>query len=116
MPLFFRLTHGVRRVYLTEKRTVFFMRERKIGIKNQTATIMSAAFLGVFLACTAGCHSSDNAAATSPPVQQPPQSQAEAIQKVQNNPNIPPETKASIINQLQSGQNHTPAAPAASPP
>ncbi len=114
MSLFFRLTHAVCRVYLTEKRTALFMRERKIGIKNQTATVMSAAFLGVFLACTAGCHSANDAAPPPAPAQTP-QNQAAAIQAIQNNPNIPAGRKAIIISQMQGG-NHTPAAPAAPPP
>ncbi len=81
----------------------------KMGIKKQMNLILPAVLAGAFLVCTAGCHSSDSAAPLPVPAQTPPQSQAEAIQKVQNNPNIPPETKASILSQMQSG-NHTPAA------
>ncbi len=94
---------------------VYFMLESKIRIKKRAATLMPAVLAGVLLACTAGCHSSDSAAPLPAPAQPPAQSQADAVQKIQDNPKIPPGVKASILAHMQ-GTDRQPTTPAATHP
>ena len=62
------------------------------------AVLMAVCVL--LLACTAGCHSSDDASSSTIP-KATPQSKAQSATEIQNNPNIPPQAKAHIISQMQ---------------
>ncbi len=82
-----------------------------VGTTRIRKQIMLSALLvplSVFVACTAGCHSSED---TSNGVSVPKptaQSRAESAAAVQSNPNIPPEAKAHISAQIQ-GKTSSPA-------
>jgi hypothetical protein len=71
------------------------------GIKKRMPFVASAVLAGILLICMAGCHSSDDTAAIPPSPKPSAQSQADAIQKIKDNPNIPPSAKANILSHMQ---------------